>query len=176
MPSPGNGRRSLMSKVTEAGGYTFVSNMPGVMLAIETASITGIKKATQHVRNAAVKNLSGKRIGKRRAKVPGTGTPFTTSTGKKSTVAGSGVYYTVSEPGEFPAIATGQLKGSVHWKLIGETGIVHTDLLHGAYLEDPKDTRPIGRRRWLKRTFDEEHVRILEIIYGAGNPASRRWF
>jgi len=164
-------------KVTEAGGYVFVSNMPGVMLAIETASITGIKKATQHVRNAAVKNLSnaGGRTGKK-ARVPGTGKGFTTSTGKQSTVPGSGVYYTASAPGEFPALATGQLSGSVHWKLIGETGIVHTDLLHGAYLEDPKNTRPIGRRRWLKRTFDEEYTRVLEIIYGAGNPASRRWF
>ena len=163
-----------MPSATEAGGYVFVSNMPGVMIAIETASALGIKKAAQHVRNAAVKNLSNAetRTGKK-ARVPGTGTK---KEGSKRTTSGSGVYYTASAPGEFPALATGQLTGSVHWKMIGDTGIVHTNLLHGAYLEDPKNTRPIGRRRWLKRTFDEEHTRVLEIIYGAGNPASRRWF
>ena len=161
-----------MAKVTEAGGYVFVSNMPGVMLAIETASITSVKKGTQHIHRKARENLRGSRSGKR-YRVPGTGTK---AEGAKRITSGSGQYYTASAPGEFPAVATGQLIGSVHWKMIGETGVVHTNLLHGAYLEDPKDTRPIGRRRWLKRTFDEEREEVMGIIYGAGNPASRRWF
>ena len=143
----------------EAGGYVFVSNMPGVMLAIGSASAISIKKATQHVHRKARENLRGGRTGKRYKK-PGTN-----------------VYYTASAPGEFPAVQFGQLIGSVHWKVLPNgTGVVHTNVLHGAYLEDPKMTRPIGRRKWLKRTFDEEHTEVLEIIYGAGNPASRRWF
>jgi len=164
-----------MARVTEAGGYAFVSNMPGVMLAIGAATTLSIKKATQHVHKQVRKNLMGTRSGKR-ARVPGTGKEFTTSTGKKSTVAGSGVYYTASKPGEFPAVATGNLVGSVHWKIHGDTGFVHTNVLYGAYLEDPKNTRPVGRRRWLKRTFDEEKAEVMTIIYGGGNPASRGWF
>ena len=144
-----------MSKVTEAGGYVFVSNMSGVMLAIETASITSVKKATQHVRNAIVKNLSN--AGGR------------TGTGRKNP-------NTPSAPDEYPALQQSDLRTSVHWKMLGETGYVHTNMMHGAYLEDPKNTRPIGRRRWMKRTFDEENTRVMEIIYGAGNPASRKWF
>ena len=162
-----------MPKVTEAGGYVFVSNMPGVVLAIGAASITSIKKATQHVHRKARENLRGGGRSGKRYRVPGTGTK---TEGAKRITSGSGQYYTASAPGEFPAVATGQLIGSVHWKMIGDTGFVHTNVLHGAYLEDPKNTRPIGRRRWMKRTFDEEHTRVLEIIYGGGNPASRRWF
>lgn len=148
-----------MSRVTEAGGYVFVSNMPGVMLAIETASTLSIKKGTQHVHRKVRENLRGGGRSGKRYKKPGTN-----------------VYYTASAPGEYPAIQFNQLRDSVHWKMIGETGFVHTNVLHGAYLEDPKNTRPIGRRRWLKRTFDEEKEEVMGIIYGAGNPASRRWF
>jgi len=164
---------------TNAGGYTFVSNVPSVIVAIEGASLKGIKKATQHVNNKIKQNLSNasKRTGKK-YKVPGTGTEFTNASGNKQTRKGTGVYYTASAPGEFPALRLGDLRSSVHWKIHNDSGIVYTKLKHGAILEDPKDkrTEAEGTRKWMKRTFDEEDTMIKEILYGAGNPASRKWF
>jgi hypothetical protein len=141
--------------MSEAGGYVFVSNMPGVMIAMEGASRKSISVATMHVRNKVVQNLMGTRTG-RTYKVPRVNR-----------------YYRASAPGEYPASGArlGDLVGSVHYKISNDTGIVFTNLLHGAYLEDPKNTRTEaeGRRRWLKRTFDEEEKAVKTIL-------SKRWF
>jgi len=145
-----------------ATGYTFVSHVPAVIVSINTASLTGIKKATQHVHKTLMGNLSNAKSRKGRTyRIPGTSRT-----------------YTASAPGEYPALRLGDLRSSVHWKIQGSSGIVHTNLLHGAYLEDPKNTRTEaeGRRRWLRRTFEEEDDMIKEILYGAGNVGTRRWF
>ena len=167
-----------MSK-TNAGGYTFISKVPAVIVAIEGASMKGIMKATQHVTNKVKENLSNKpkRTGKT-YKVPGTGKVFINASGKKQTRKGTAVYYKASAPGEYPALRLGDLRSSVHWKIHGGSGIVYTKLEHGAILEDAKDkrTEAEGTRKWLMRTFDEEENMVKEIIYGAGNPASREWF
>ena len=139
----------------------FVSKLPQVILAIEGASIKGITKAAIHVQNKAALNLAGSRSGRTYSFPPG--------------MSGT---YTASAPGEFPALRLGDLRQSVHWKLVGDSGVVFTKLKHGAILEDPLDkrTEEEGTRKWLRRTFDEEEPEVKRIIFGAGNPASRKWF
>ena len=142
----------------ELGGSVFVSNAPAVVMAIENGTAKSVMRAAVHVSNQVKKNMTGTKHGRLYKK------------------EGSKRRYRASAPGEYPAIKFGQLRGSVMWKSSAGTAYVYTNVLHGAYLEDPKNTRPIGRRRWLKRTFDEEKGEVMGIIYGGGNPASRRWF
>jgi hypothetical protein len=140
------------------GGTVFVSNLPAVSMAIANGTAQSVMKAAVHVSNKIKRNLTGKRTGKLYRK------------------EGTKRRYRASAPGEFPAVKFGQLRGSVRWTSKGGTAYVHTDVNHGTYLEDPKHTRVSGARPFMKRTFEEEKSEVMGIIYGAGNPASRRWF
>ena len=110
-------------------------------------------EACIHVQNKTKEKLSGKRTG-RVYRVPGT---------KKT--------YVASAPGEPPAVATGQLRSSIKYRIVGELqvlrGEVGSELKKAPMLEF--GTRKMAARPFLKPTFDEELPTIKEIL-------SRKWF
>lgn len=136
----------------------FVSNLPSVMIAIEGGTQKSIRAATFYGRNEIIKGLSGQRKGKR-YKVPGTSR-----------------YYTASAPGEYPAVATGRLFGSPRAIVKGDTGYVYTNVEHVEYLEDPKHKGYASARPFFKTILEKATPEMRNLCYGAGNPASRRWF
>lgn len=127
----------------------FQSFLPVVEVAIETASVKAIWAAANEGRTQTVKNLTGARHG-RRYRVPGTG-----------------VYYTASAPGEFPAVRTGALRGSVRALVQGGVGYVGTDLEYGLDLEKKPPSR--GGREWLRPSLEKAKPAMLAKI-------RQRWF
>jgi len=137
---------------------TFVSNMPAVTLAIAVGSAGGVQKAAYHVRNSIVLALRNipKRTG-RVYKVPGT----------------KNAYYTASAPGEYPATATGQLRGSFRAKKIGTSSY--------AVGSDVKYVEPLDKiRPFMRNIFDKESDEMKLIIRGGGTQTrltnASRWF
>ena len=137
---------------------TFVSNLPAVMIAVEGGTFKSLYAASLHGRNAVVQGLSGSR------------------SGRTYTVPGTHTTYTASAPGEYPAVMTGQLKGSFRSVVKGDTGYVWTDVDYAEPLEDPKGTGHASARPFMKKILDEESAEMKRICWGAGNPESGRWF
>ena len=138
----------------------FVSNMPAVTIAINATSMKALIAAADVGRNQTVTNISGSRSG-RTYRVPGTG-----------------VTYTASAPGEYPAVRLGDLKGGIQRKVVGGEVRVGTALKHGFFLEDPNDEIAAGAhfsgsrnpaRPWLKRSLDEAKPAMLAKL-------AERWF
>ena len=128
----------------------FVSYLPAVTVAIGVASAKALRAAADVGRNKVVTNLSGTRSG-HVYKVPDS----------KNT------YYTASAPGEFPAIPTGRLKGSVRILPSGGDLLIGTDLEYGLALEKKPGNK--GGRPWLKRSLDQAKPAMLI-------EANKRWF
>jgi len=127
----------------------FVSNLPAVTILIEGASQKALIAAADVGRNQTLKNLAGGRSG-HTYKVPGTQ-----------------VMYTASAPGEYPAVATGQLRGGVDRKVLsGEVQVGTTDE-HGLYLEKKGPSK--GGRPWLKPSLDQARPAMLAKL-------AQRWF
>jgi len=131
---------------------TFISGVAAVISRINTVESAKMREAAISARNRIVQNLSGPRSG-RTYKVPGTG-----------------VTYTASRPGEYPAVRLGDLKGSIRWKMRKRTfvtdAIVGTDQEHGVHLEKKSG---VGGRPWLERSLKEEKPETKRIL-------GRRWF
>jgi len=127
----------------------FVSNLPAVTIAVNAASMKALIAAADVGRNQTVTNISGSRSG-RTYRVPGTG-----------------VTYTASAPGEFPAVATGNLKGSIQRKVVKDEVQVGTAVEYGLMLE--KKPRNKGGRPWLKRSLDQAKPAMLAKL-------AERWF
>ena len=127
----------------------FVSYLPAVTVALGAASAKALHAAADIGRNKTVANLSGARSG-RTYRVPGTS-----------------VVYTASAPGEFPAIATGGLKGSVRILPKGGDLQIGTDLDYGLALEKKPANK--GRRPWLKPSLDQAKPQMLIEV-------KKRWF
>ena len=127
----------------------FVSNLPAVTIAINVASQKALIAAADVGRNRTVQNLAGARSG-RTYKVPGTQ-----------------VTYTASAPGEYPAVATGNLRENVDRKVVGGDVQVGTAVEYGLFLE--KRPRNKGGRPWLKRSLDQAKPAMLAKL-------AQRWF
>ena len=128
----------------------FVSNLPAVTIAIAGASQKALIAAADVGRNKTIKNISGGRSG-RTYKVPGTSRT-----------------YTASAPGEFPAIATGNLRGRIERKVVKSDEVqVGTAVESGLFLEKKPPSR--GGRPWLKRSLDEAKPAMLAKL-------AQRWF
>ena len=139
----------------------FVSNMPVVTIAIGAASAKALHAAADVGRNKTVENLRN--------------TP--SRTGNRYKVPGTNVTYTASAPGEYPAVATGRLRGSIRVKKSGDDVKIGTDVKYGVYLEkggergrDVLGKFTAGMKRpWLKRSLDEaKPAMLLEL--------NKRWF
>ena len=119
----------------------FVSFLPAVVAKIEVASKARLRQAADVGRNQTVKNLSGSRSGIR-YKVPGTNQ-----------------YYTASAPGEYPAVATGNLRGSVRIAPAKDGYLVGTEVEYGLYLE--KKPPMEGGREWLRPSLEKARPAML---------------
>jgi hypothetical protein len=71
-----------------------------------------------------------------------------------------------SLPGNPPAIDKGELISRILYDVKDKemrVGLV-VGAKHGVYLEDPENTRPVGRRRWLKPAVDSNQKRIINNV------------
>lgn len=127
----------------------FISNLPVVTIAIEAASQKALIAAADVGRNQTVQNLAGARSG-RTYKVPGTQ-----------------VTYTASAPGEYPAVATGNLRERVDRKVLKDEVQVGTAVEYGLFLEKKPANR--GGRPWLKPSLDQAKPVMLAKL-------AQRWF
>jgi len=127
----------------------FVSNLPLVCAAIAGASLKALRAAADQGRNKTVQNLSGSRSGKT-YKVPGT---------QKT--------YTASAPGEYPAVATGNLREQVRIIQRGDEFLVGTDVEYGLYLE--KKPPESGGREWLRPSLEQARPAMLAEL-------AKKWF
>lgn len=124
-------------------------NIPvdGIVRGIEAEASRKALKVCHVFRNQVVKNLTGKRSG-RKYRVPGT---------KRE--------YTASAPGEYPAVMTGQLRASIKFLVQMAPGnvfaIVGSNVLHGIYLEGSQEAP--GIRPWLWRSYLEVKEKIEAI-------------
>ena len=136
------------------------SHVPEVVASIKAAAAQRMLASVITVKNETTEMLSGQRHG-RRYKVPTTGTRV----GEGRSIAGTGVWYTASAPGEAPANRLGGLRGSVDYKVHGEgkslVGDVGTKLKYGAPLEF--GTLRMSARPWLKKSFEKAMDAILGI-------------
>jgi len=123
--------------------------MPAVTIAINATSMKALIAAADVGRNQTVTNISGSRSG-RTYRVPGTG-----------------VTYTASAPGEFPAVATGNLKGSIQRKVVNDEVQVGTAVEYGLFLEKKPGNK--GGRPWLKPSLDQAKPAMLAKL-------AERWF
>jgi hypothetical protein len=127
----------------------FQSNVPAVIGAISEGALKALRAAADIGRNATLVNLSG------------------TRTGIVYFVPGTQVQYTASAPGEYPAVATGNLKQSVKIIQEGDGFLVGTDVEYGLFLEKKDPLH--GGREWLRPSL--EGVRKeMEAAVGT------RWF
>lgn len=113
----------------------FVSFLPAALAAMEAGARKAAWAAGDVLRNNTVKNLSGARTG-RQYKVPDTQ-----------------VYYTASSPGEYPAVATGNLRENVKIKIVKDGVQVGTPVEYGLALE--KKSASEGGRPWLEPSYKE---------------------
>ena len=130
----------------------FKRNLNKVIDALDSIAGQRMTEACIHVQNKTKEKLSGDRSG-RTYRVPGT---------KKT--------YTASAPGEPPAVATGQLRSSIKYRIVGDmrvTGEVGSGLKKAPMLEF--GTKKMKPRPFLRPTFQEELPKIKEIL-------SRKWF
>ena len=127
----------------------FVSNLPVVLIAVKAASEKALIAAADVGRNQTVQNLTGARSGQT-YRVPGTS-----------------VTYTASAPGEYPAVATGNLRSHIERKVVGKDVQVGTAVEYGLFLE--KGLPGKGGRPWLKRSLDEAKPAMLAKL-------AQRWF
>ena len=131
----------------------FVSYLPAAVMAISAGSAGGVQKASYHVRNATV--IALRNIPKR--------------TGHVYKIPNTSRYYTASAPREYPALATGQLRGSFRVKMIGPSSYVMGTNVK--YAEPLEKIRP-----FMKDIFNNESDEMKLIIRGAGDPLAGRWF
>jgi len=131
----------------------FKRNLNKVLDTLDNIAGQRMTEACIHVQNKTKEKLSGKRTG-RVYRVPGTNRT-----------------YTASAPGEPPAVATGQLRSSIKYRIVGELqvlrGEVGSELKKAVELEF--GTKKIKPRPFLRPTFQEESPKIKNIL-------SRRWF
>ena len=128
----------------------FVSNLPAVTVALGVASEKALIAAADVGRNKTVENLAGSRSG-RTYRVPGTS-----------------VNYTASAPGEYPAVATGNLRNRIERKVVNTSEVqVGTAVEYGLTLEKGGPSK--GGRPWLKRSLDEAKPAMLAKL-------AQRWF
>jgi len=127
----------------------FVSFLPAALVAIEAGARKAAWSAGDVLRNKVVENLSGARTGAR-YRVPGTST-----------------YYTASSPGEYPAVATGNLRERVKVQNVTEGVQVGTPVEYGLFLE--KRPASDGGRPWL-------HPSYKEVKPQMERKAAERWF
>ncbi len=127
----------------------FQSSVAECIGAIDEGMLKALRAAADIGRNAVVQNLSGTRSGIR-YKVPGTQT-----------------YYTASSPGEYPAVATGNLKQSVKIVQEGDAFLIGTDVDYGLALEKKPGSE--GGREWLRPSLEGVRPEMEEA-------ASKRWF
>jgi len=139
----------------------FISHRTEAVASIRDAAARRMEAACIEVKNTTKETLSGQRHGKV-YKVPTTGRG---RIGEGRSIAGTGVRYTASAPGEAPAIRLGGLRASVDYTVSGSgtrlTGDVGTPLKYGAPLE--YGSLHISPRPWLKKSFEKSVGRILEI-------------
>jgi hypothetical protein len=127
----------------------FQSNVAECTRAMNEGAVKALLAACNVGRNQVVQNISGARSGIVYL-VPGTKTA-----------------YTASAPGEYPAVATGRLRGDVKTLIEGDIGYVGTELDYGLYLEkkDPQH----GGREWLRPSLEQAKPDIIAEL-------NKRWF
>jgi hypothetical protein len=137
------------------------SHRAEAVASIKAAASQRMLAAVIEVQNTTKEMLSGQRHG-RVYKVPTTGRG---RIGQGRSIAGTGVRYTASAPGESPAIRLGGLRSSVDYNVHGEgrnlAGDVGTRLDYGKHLEF--GTLHISPRPWLRKSFEKAMTRIIEI-------------
>jgi hypothetical protein len=140
---------------------SFVSHREEVVKSLKDAAAQRMLASVITVKNETTEMLSGQRHG-RRYKVPTTGRG---RVGEGRSIAGTGVWYTASAPGEAPANRLGGLRGSIDYKVHGEgqslVGDVGTKLKYGAPLEF--GTLRMSARPWLRKSFEKAMDAILGI-------------
>jgi hypothetical protein len=77
------------------------------------------------------------------------------------------VWYTASAPGEYPAVATGNLKEQVYTKVVGGQAYVGTDVEYGLALEKKPGNR--GGREWLRPSLEQAKPKMLAEL-------GKKWF
>ena len=130
----------------------FTRNLEQVVKKIDDMAAQRMSEACLHVQNKTKEKLSGSR------------------TGRTYLIPGTNRTYTASAPGEPPAVATGQLRSSIKYRIVGDmkvTGEVGSELKKAVELEF--GTKRIKPRPFLRPTFQEELSTIKNIL-------SRRWF
>ncbi|MCE5190914.1 MAG: hypothetical protein LLG08_04025 [Actinomycetia bacterium] len=114
--------------------FELSSSVPQCLEKVTDLAMKKLREAADIGRNAVVTNLSGSRSGIR-YKVPGTQT-----------------FYTASAPGEYPAVATGNLRQSVKILREGDAFLIGTDVEYGLCLE--KKSPSAGGREWLRPSLE----------------------
>lgn len=164
-------RREANIRVTKAAFLfrkTLLDNLSGTRSGIEYyvpgsgkyETTKGGKKRRKANTGEFYMTSTGKRRG-----VPGTGEYYYTKSITRR-IAGTGVKYKASKPGEYPAKRLGGLGQSI--KSITEEhngehrAIVGTDLIYARELEGKK--RPVGRRPFFQRTYNEIAQQIKDIM------------
>jgi len=146
---------------------SFVSHRSEAVASIKAAAAQRMLAAVITVQNETKQTLSGQRHGKV-YKVPTTGRG---RVGEGRSIAGTGVRYTASAPGESPAVRLGGLRSSIGYKVHNEgtrlLGDVGTKLEYGQHLE--YGTLHISPRPWLRKSFENATGAVLELW-------RRRWF
>jgi len=128
----------------------FVSNLPAVTIVLNAASEKALIAAADVGRNKTVQNLTGARSGQT-YRVPGTHAT-----------------YTASAPGEYPAVATGNLRERIERKVVNRGEVqVGTAIEYGLMLEKKSSSK--GGRPWLKKSLDEARPAMLAKL-------AQRWF
>ncbi|MDD4873393.1 MAG: hypothetical protein PHE15_00220 [Dehalococcoidales bacterium] len=127
-----------------------VSKIPEAKSKIKSEAFARMVKAVNAVRNETLETLSGSRSG-RTYFVPGTMTT-----------------YTASSPGEPPAVATGELKGSVKTSIeqagLNIIGYVGSGIDYAPCLEF--GTKKMSPRPWLKPSFEKSEPKLRDILGG----------
>lgn len=122
----------------------FQSNVTACVAAMTQGAMNGLRAAADIGRNTVLTNLSGARKGVQ-YKVPGTQT-----------------MYTASAPGEYPAVATGNLRQSVKAIQEGEAWLIGTDVEYGLFLEKKDPLH--GGREWLRPSLESVRQEMQDEV------------
>lgn len=141
----------------------FQSNLRKVDKAINLNARRKARAASNDLRNHLLVELSNAKA----------------RTGQIRKIPGTNIEYVASAPGEYPALATGQLRSSIKEVEVVQTNDGPAAVIdfesggvakHGGYLERGKSGPPgSGIRPWLSKAMDEKYRDMLDILRG-------RWF
>lgn len=120
------------------------SNVNEVLGKVADSAAKAMLRAANVARNQILQNISGARHGNVYY-VPGTQTK-----------------YTASAPGEYPAVATGRLRGDIKYVQEGDAVLIGSTLDYALALE--KKPPSAGGREWLRPSLEQAKPDMLKAI------------